>query len=99
MTKITYSIVAPIYNEIEIVDEFCKRIKDVMDSSGETWELVLVDEPTGSLDSENTRRILDLLFEYRDQKGTTMLVATHDDRVIRRADRTVTMRDGVIDAS
>ena len=57
MTKITYSIVAPIYNEIEIVDEFYKRIKDVMSATGETWELVLVDD--GSTDG-STERIREL---------------------------------------
>ena len=57
MTKITYSIIAPIFNEIEIVDEFCKRIKDVMDATGETWELVLVDD--GSTDG-STERIREL---------------------------------------
>ncbi|MCP4140517.1 MAG: glycosyltransferase family 2 protein [Chloroflexi bacterium] len=55
--KITYSIVAPIYNEIEIVDEFCKRIKDVMDTTGESWELILVDD--GSSDG-STERIREL---------------------------------------
>ena len=55
--KITYSVVAPIYNEIEIVDEFCKRVTDVMNSTGETWELVLVDD--GSSDG-STERILEL---------------------------------------
>lgn len=57
MTKITYSIVAPIYNEIEIVDEFCKRINAVMDATGETWELVLVSD--GSTDG-STERIREL---------------------------------------
>ncbi len=57
MTKITYSIVAPIYNEIEIIDEFCKRINAVMDATGETWELVLVSD--GSTDG-STERIREL---------------------------------------
>jgi len=57
MTKIIYSIVAPIYNEIEIIDEFCKRITDVMYATGETWELVLVDD--GSTDG-STERIREL---------------------------------------
>ncbi len=57
MKKITYSIVAPIYNEIEIIDEFCKRIKTVMDTTGETWELVLVSD--GSTDG-STERIREL---------------------------------------
>ncbi|MBC8335400.1 MAG: glycosyltransferase family 2 protein [Anaerolineales bacterium] len=55
--KFTYSVVAPIYNEIGIVDEFCKRITDVMDSTGEEWELVLVDD--GSSDG-STERIREL---------------------------------------
>ena len=55
--KILYSIVAPIYNEIEIVDEFCKRMTTVMESTGESWELVLVDD--GSRDG-STERILEL---------------------------------------
>ncbi len=55
--KITHSVVAPIYNEIEIVDEFCKRVTEVMGSAGETWELVLVDD--GSTDG-STERILEL---------------------------------------
>ncbi len=46
--KITYSIVAPIYNELENIPELYRRIKEVMDSTGETWELVLVDD--GSID-------------------------------------------------
>jgi len=55
--KITYTVVAPIYNEIEIVDEFCKRVTNVMDSTGKMWELVLVDD--GSTDG-STKRILEL---------------------------------------
>ncbi len=60
MSKITYSIVAPIYNEIEIVDEFVKRIKAVMDGCGENWELILVDD--GSTDG-STERIRELAAE------------------------------------
>ena len=55
--KVTYTVVAPIYNEIEIVDEFCKRVTNVMDSTNETWELILVDD--GSTDG-STERILEL---------------------------------------
>jgi dolichol-phosphate mannosyltransferase len=55
--KVTYSIVAPIYNELENLPELYRRIKDVMDSTGETWELVLVDD--GSTDgSTDTVRSL-----------------------------------------
>jgi dolichol-phosphate mannosyltransferase len=46
--KITYSIIAPIYNELENIPELYRRVREVMDSTGETWELVLVDD--GSID-------------------------------------------------
>lgn len=55
--KITYSIIAPIYNEIDNLDELYKRVKEVMDSNGESWELVLVDD--GSTDG-STQKICDL---------------------------------------
>lgn len=46
--KITYSIVAPIYNEKENLPELYRRVKEVMNSTGEPWELILVDD--GSTD-------------------------------------------------
>lgn len=55
--KITYSIIAPIYNEIENLPELYRRVKEVMDSNGETWELVLVDD--GSTDG-STEKIREL---------------------------------------
>ncbi len=42
--KITYSIIAPIYNEKETLPELHRRVTDVMDSTGEPWELILVDD-------------------------------------------------------
>jgi len=42
--KTTYSIVAPIYNELENLPELYRRVKEVMDSTGESWELILVDD-------------------------------------------------------
>jgi glycosyltransferase involved in cell wall biosynthesis len=46
--KITYSIIAPIYNEKDNLPELHRRVKEVMDSTGEPWELILVDD--GSTD-------------------------------------------------
>ena len=46
--KVTYSIVAPIFNERENLPELYRRVRDTMDSTGEPWELVLVDD--GSTD-------------------------------------------------
>ena len=55
--KITYSIIAPIYNEIENLPELYRRVKEVMDSSDERWELILVDD--GSTDG-STEKIREL---------------------------------------
>ncbi len=51
--KITYSIIAPIYNELENLPELYRRVKEVMDSSGEPWEFVLVDD--GSTDGSTDK--------------------------------------------
>jgi len=60
--KITYSIVAPIYNEGENILELHRRVKDVMDSTNEPWELILVDD--GSTDG-STEIIRELAKEDR----------------------------------
>ncbi|MEW5941590.1 MAG: glycosyltransferase family 2 protein [Chloroflexota bacterium] len=51
--KITYSIVAPIYNELENLPELHRRVSEVMNSSGEPWELILVDD--GSTDGSTDK--------------------------------------------
>ncbi len=68
--KITYSIVAPIFNEIENLPELYRRVKEVMDSSGETWELILVDD--GSTDG-STEKIRELA--ERDQAVRPVIFA------------------------
>ncbi len=54
---VTFSIVAPIFNELDNLPELHRRVRDVMVATGETWELVLVDD--GSTDG-STERILEL---------------------------------------
>ncbi|MCB0101235.1 MAG: glycosyltransferase family 2 protein [Anaerolineales bacterium] len=51
--KITYSVIAPIYNEIDNLPELYRRVKEVMDSNGESWEFILVDDGStdGSMDA------------------------------------------------
>ncbi len=60
--------------------------------------LLLADEPTGSLDSQTSERVLDMLFELRDRLGMTLLVVSYDSGVGVRADRTITLADGRVDA-
>lgn len=56
--------------------------------------VILADEPTGSLDSENSAAMIDLLLAAQREVGTTLLVVTHDSGVARRLDRTLILRDG-----
>jgi len=56
--------------------------------------LLLADEPTGSLDTAATERVLSLLDSSRERRGMTMLIVTYDSVVAARADRTLHMRDG-----
>jgi putative ABC transport system ATP-binding protein len=56
--------------------------------------LLLADEPTGSLDSAASQRVLALMERAREVRGMTMLVVTYDPIVAGRADRTLHLRDG-----
>jgi putative ABC transport system ATP-binding protein len=58
--------------------------------------IVFADEPTGNLDSINGEIILQLLLELRQEKNTTLVLATHSREVGARADRVVWLRDGRI---
>ncbi len=59
---------------------------------------ILADEPTANLDSHSAENLLDMMAELNRYSGTTFLFSTHDDRVIRRARRIVTLRDGAIES-
>jgi putative ABC transport system ATP-binding protein len=56
--------------------------------------VILADEPTGSLDPENSVLVTELLLEASRRWGVTLLLVTHDLQVARRLDRTVALRDG-----
>ncbi len=59
-------------------------------------DLILADEPTGNLDSHTGAEIIDLLCALRDEKQTTLIMATHDARVAARAPKVVELVDGQI---
>jgi len=56
--------------------------------------LLLADEPTGNLDSENAERLMELMFRAREELGQTIVMVTHNDELARRTDRTCWMKDG-----
>lgn len=58
--------------------------------------LLMADEPTGNLDSANGSHVLDLLLALNNSEGTTLVLVTHDPLLAERADRIVTLRDGVV---
>lgn len=58
--------------------------------------LVLADEPTANLDSENAAGLLDIMHRLSHEEQTTFVFATHDPRVMARAERIITLQDGRI---
>jgi predicted ABC-type transport system involved in lysophospholipase L1 biosynthesis ATPase subunit len=58
--------------------------------------LLLADEPTGNLDSENAHSVLDLIIGLQQEQGRTMVLVTHDPTIAGRAGRTLRMIDGRI---
>lgn len=61
--------------------------------------LLVADEPTGNLDSETGRGVLELLWELSAEEGTTLLLVTHDPELARRAERVLTLRDGRLEGA
>ena len=59
-------------------------------------KFVLADEPTANLDSESTSKLLDIMEQLNTQENMTFVFATHDDRVIAKAKRVVSISDGKV---
>jgi putative ABC transport system ATP-binding protein len=58
--------------------------------------VLFADEPTGSLDSLNGEKVMDLLVDTAREHGTTVILVTHDPRIAANADREVMVRDGIV---
>lgn len=58
--------------------------------------LMLADEPTGNLDSENSREIVSLLRKFNKENNQTVIIITHDERIAMSADRVISFEDGKI---
>ena len=61
-------------------------------------DVILADEPSGSLDSHNKEELHRLFFDLRDKLGQTFIIVTHDDRLASYTDRTIRMVDGMIES-
>ena len=59
--------------------------------------VILADEPSGSLDSQNKRELHDLFFRLRSEMNQTFVIVTHDEQLAQQADRVLHMRDGAIE--
>ena len=57
-------------------------------------QIVLADEPTAALDSKSGRNVVDILQKLARERGTAILLVTHDNRILDIADRILTMEDG-----
>ncbi|MDP2776355.1 MAG: macrolide ABC transporter ATP-binding protein, partial [Anaerolineales bacterium] len=57
------------------------------------------DEPTGNLDSKVGKEIVDLLLSLNQERGTTLIIVTHDPYIAEQTQRVIRLRDGEIDSS
>lgn len=60
--------------------------------------VLFADEPTGNLDSDTGDKVVELMFELREQQGTSVVLVTHDDSLASRCDRTLRMGNGRLEA-
>ncbi len=59
-------------------------------------ELILADEPTGNLDTENSLMIADIIFKYVKEEGSSLIMVTHDIKLANKAKRKIRIKDGKI---
>ena len=61
--------------------------------------VILADEPSGNLDSQNAKELHELFFKLREQTGQTFVIVTHNQELAKMADRTLTIKDGKIESN
>ena len=61
--------------------------------------VILADEPSGNLDSQNAKELHELFFKLREQTGQTFVIVTHNPDLAKMADRTLTIKDGKIESN
>ena len=61
--------------------------------------VILADEPSGNLDSQNAKELHELFFKLREQTGQTFVIVTHNPDLAKMADRTLTIKDGKINSN
>jgi putative ABC transport system ATP-binding protein len=59
-------------------------------------EVIFADEPTGNLDTENGKNIIELLFKLQREQGITLIIVTHDPDLAKLCQRTIVLKDGEI---
>jgi len=60
--------------------------------------ILMADEPTGNLDSKSGKEILDLILRLNKERGTTVIVITHDPNVAEKTQRVIRLKDGLVEA-
>jgi putative ABC transport system ATP-binding protein len=61
--------------------------------------MIMADEPTGNLDSKVGKEIMHLLLNLNKERGTTLIIVTHDPKIAEQTQRVIRLRDGELDLS
>lgn len=59
-------------------------------------DIIFADEPTGNLDSENSRQIMQLFRKLNKEYNTTFIIVSHDENLVEQGDNVILLKDGVI---